>query len=313
MRTSNYGLLVLLLLNAPFFALSQDSTVTVDHKVITLKEVVIRSNLNIASFIDRIKEDTSFYKAFRNLKILGYTALNDVRMMDKKGKIQASLDSRTQQLVKNGCRWMQVLEEKTSGDIYDRLGNWNYYTLEMYAGLFFAKDTVCGETNIVSGTFFDNKSKSGIEKHKEQLKMLFFNPGRKIPGIPFIGDKIAIFDDDVAERYDFIIDMESVRGELCYVFKIVPRSDLSEDQRNKIVINEMTTWFRPENWEIVERHYDLGYKAGIYDFNVNMEIQMTKYKDYLVPSLIRYDGNWDVIFKKRERGLFTATLFDFTE
>ena len=29
-----------------------------------------------------------------------------------------------------------------------------------------------------------HKGKSGMAKHKEQLKMLFFNPGKKIPGIP---------------------------------------------------------------------------------------------------------------------------------
>src|SRR5258708_3929316 len=57
---------------------SQDSTVIVSKKVITLKEVVVRSNLNVAAFIDRVKNDTTFYKAFRNLRILGYTALNDV-------------------------------------------------------------------------------------------------------------------------------------------------------------------------------------------------------------------------------------------
>jgi hypothetical protein len=31
----------------------------------------------------------------------------------------------------------------------------------------------------------------------------------------------------------------------------------------------------------------------------------------LVPKILRYKGDWDVVFKKRERGLFTATLFDF--
>ena len=61
-----------------------DSNVTVNRKVITLKEVVVRSNLNVPAFIDRVREDTTFYKAFRNLKILGYTSLNDIRMMNKK-------------------------------------------------------------------------------------------------------------------------------------------------------------------------------------------------------------------------------------
>jgi hypothetical protein len=38
---------------------------------------------------------------------------------------------------------------------------------------------------------------------------------------------------------------------------------------------------------------------------------MTKFGEYLVPRTLRYTGNWDVAFKKRERGIFTATLFDF--
>ena len=75
-----------------------DSNVIVNKKVITLKEVVVRSNLNVPAFIDRVKEDTTFYKAFRNLKVLGYTALNDIRMMTKRGKVKATLNSKTRQL-----------------------------------------------------------------------------------------------------------------------------------------------------------------------------------------------------------------------
>jgi hypothetical protein len=29
-----------------------------------------------------------------------------------------------------------------------------------------------------------------------------------------------------------------------------------------------------------------------------------------VPVLLRYVGDWDLVFKKRERGLFTATIYD---
>lgn len=291
----------------------KDTAVTVNRNVVTLKEVVVRSNLNVPAFIDRIKDDTTFYKAFRNLKILGYTALNDIRMQDKKGAEKATLNSRTQQEVKNGCRWMRVLEEKVSGDMYNRRHNFNYYTAELYAGLFFAKDTICGENNIVKGNEFNLKSKSGIEKHKEQLKMLFFNPGKKIPGIPFIGNKIALFDEEVSKRYDFTIDMNTFKGEMCYIFKVIPRSNLTASERSDIVINEMTTWFRIDNWDIVARNYDLSYNAGVYDFNVNMEVEMTKFEDLLVPKVMRYNGTWNVIFKKRERAVFTATLFDFTK
>lgn len=290
-----------------------DSSVTVNKKVITLKEVVVRNNLNVPAFIDRVKDDTTFYKAFRNLRVLGYTALNDIRMMNKKGVAKATLNSKTKQSVNGQCRWMEVLEEKTTGDIFNRNRQYNYYTAEMYAGLFFAEDTICGETNIVKGAEFNTKGKSGLAKHKEQLKMLFFNPGKRIPGLPFIGGKIALFDEDVSDLYDFVIDMENFNGDLCYVFRIEPRTDLRVGEKDKVVINEMTTWFNITNWEIVARNYDLSYKAGVYDFDVHMEVEMTKFEDLLVPKVLRYNGTWDVVLKKREQGAFTATLFDFTK
>jgi hypothetical protein len=305
-----WRVIICLIISCPLYA--QDSLVKVQNKAVTLKEVVVRNNLNVAAFIERIKNDTTFYKAFRNLKVLGYTSLNDIAMFDKKEQVTASLHSRTKQVVNHGCRYTQVLEEQTTGDIYNKHHQFNYYTAGMYAGLFFAADTVCGETNIVGSASFSTQGKSGLAKHKEQLKMLFFNPGKKIPGIPFIGSKVALFDDEVAARYDFTIDMNAFKGEMCYVFTCTPRADLSSGEKDKIVVNNMTTWFNINTWEIVARNYDLSYDAGVYDFNVRMEVEMTKFGDYLVPKVLRYNGNWDVVIKKREKSVFTATLFDFT-
>ena len=50
---------------------------------------------------------------------------------------------------------------------------------------------------------------------------------------------------------------------------------------------------------------------GVYDFKVQMEVEMTHAGKLVVPSVMRYNGNWKIIFKKRERGVFTATLYDF--
>jgi hypothetical protein len=279
--------------------------------MITLSEVVVRQGLDVNTFLERVKNDTTFYKAFRNLRVLGFTTLNDIRMMDKYGKLKASLQGKTRQNYLNDCRTMDVLEETKTGDIYDGDYDWNYYTAELYAGLFFTKGKICNENNIVRGTDFSVKSKSGIEKHKEQLKMLFFNPGKKIPGIPFIGNKINIFDPAVAKYYDFNIDLDTYNGEFCYVFTIKAKKDLSSGQRDEIVIDDMTTWFHTKTMEVLGRTYDLSYDAGVYDFDVHMEVQMTHFENLLVPRTIFYNGNWDAAFKKRERGVFTATLFDF--
>jgi hypothetical protein len=296
----------------PAFGFGQDTSVTVEKKVITLKEVVVRNNLNVPAFIDMVQKDTTFYKAFKNLHVLGYTSLNDIRMMDKKNRVKASLASKTKQSVREGCRTMEVLEERTSGDMYDRKKNFNYYTAELYASLMFTRGKVCGEDNIVKGDELKVQGKSGMAKHKEQLKMLFFNPGSRIPGIPFIGNKIALFDEDVARLYDFVIDMQDYKGENCYVFIVKTRPDLSRGEQNDVVINNMTTWFNSRTMEIVAREYDLSYDAGVYDFDVHMEVQLDNFGNYLVPKLIRYVGNWHAMFKGRENGIFTATLFDYT-
>src|SRR5437773_9080655 len=116
-------------------------------KMVTLSEVVVRNNLDIAKFLELIKNDTTFYKAFRTLHILGFTSLNDIRMKDKNGDVKASLQSKTIQHIANGCRTMETVQESTTGDMYDHDKNFNYYTAELYAGLFFTKAAVCGENN----------------------------------------------------------------------------------------------------------------------------------------------------------------------
>ena len=280
-------------------------------KMITLSEVIVRNGMDVNRFIQQVKNDTTFYKGFRNLHLLSFTSLNDIRIKDKKGTIQASLFSKTRQIRKGNCRSMEVLQETTTGNFYNASHNYNYYTAELYAGLFFTNGSVCGENNIVGGVQFSPNKKTGIEKHKEQLKMLFFNPGKRIPGIPLIGDKINIFDPQIAKLYDFILDRVDYNNRSCYLFTIKAKEDLSWFNRNDIVIDNLVTWFDAETMEVLARNYDLSYNAGVYDFDVHMEVELTHVGQYLVPRTLRYNGSWDVAFKKRERGVFTATLFDF--
>ncbi len=284
-----------------------DTSITVGSKIVTLAEVVVNNKLNVPVFIERIKNDTSFYKAFRNLHVVSFTAINDIRMVDKIGKLDASLFSHTKQKVKNGCRTMETIDEAVTGDMYNDNKEFNYYTANMYASLFFTKGSVCGEDNIVMGREFSTAGKSGMEKHKEQLKMLFFNPGKRINGLPFMSNKTAIYDDDIADCYDMQIDWERHNNTDCYVFK----QKVKDNKRGTVVVDEMTTWFNDSTYEVVARNYSLSYNAAVYDFKVSMEVEMTKFGDLMIPSLIKYNGNWKAIFKKRERGIFTATLSDF--
>jgi hypothetical protein len=265
--------LFLLFFTQIVFSQNQDSLDNARlSQMIQLSEVVVRNRLDVEAFIQRVKNDTTFYKAFRNLRVLSFTSMNDIRMKNKKGEVTASLQSKTRQHVAKDCRTMEILNESATGDFYDKSHDYNYYTAELYAGLFFTKDQICGETNIVAGSQRNVKSKKGIEKNKEQLKMLFFDPGKKIPGIPLMGDKTAIFDKDHADRYDFSLDYVDYNGQSCYLFTIKAKSGTG------VVIDNMTTWFSSKSMEIVARNYDLSYDAGIYDFDVHMEVQMTQFR-----------------------------------
>jgi hypothetical protein len=284
-------------------------TVQAGGRTVTLSEVVVRSGMDPAGFIERVRRDTTFYKAFRNLRILNYTSLNDVRMIDKKGKVKASQQSRTRQHAWADCRVTEMLEEKHTGDFLDRSGGYNYYTAKLFESLFFSFDTVCGQHNRVRDADLGVQGKSGIEKRKEQLKMLFFNPGSDIPGIPLMGDKVRIFDKGHARLYDFDIDIRERDGTPCYVFGIKARPGLNELQDDRVVIDEMVTWFDYRSLEVLERSYSMSYDAGVYRFDVEMQVGMQRAAGLLVPSVIRYDGIWSAL-GKRERGVFTATVFD---
>jgi hypothetical protein len=287
----------------------QRDTIEAEGRLVTLSEVVVRSGTDVAGFIRRVRSDTTFYKAFRNLRVLNYESLNDIRMLDRKGALSASLRSRTRQSAWTGCRVTRTLEQTSTGDFFDRRGDYNYFTARLYDGLFFSFDTVCGQHNRVAEARLSLAGKSGLEKRKEQLKMLFFDPGGDIPGIPLLGEKARIFDPGQARLYDFDIDIRERRGRPCYVFSIQRKEGLGIFERDRAIFDEMVTWFDYATFEVMQRSYSMRYDAGVYAFDVRMDVEMAKAGTYLYPAVIRYDGAWNVALKGREKGLFTATVY----
>src|SRR5476651_1469390 len=104
-----YFLLCVCFVSVRLFA--QDTSVIIDEHRFTLSEVVVRNNFDYKRLLSQIKEDTTFYKAFRNLRVMGFSSYNDIKMLDKKGNTKASLYSKTRQNRVGDCRVMDVLEE----------------------------------------------------------------------------------------------------------------------------------------------------------------------------------------------------------
>jgi hypothetical protein len=262
-----------------------------------------RGGWDLAGFIRRVRTDTTFFKAFHNLRFINYTAINDIKVLDKKGKVDASYFSRTRQTYANGCRTMQVLEEQTTGNFYKRNKEHRYYTAELYDYLFFTHGQVCNEKESVAG-YLDERGKGQIEKNKQRLKILMFSPGSKVSGVPLMGDNAAIFEPSVAKMYDFKLTSVEYNGEDCYVFRAVPKKQYTDE----VVYNDLSTWFRKSDYTILARDYSLSYKAGVYDFDVRIKVRTQQAGKRLIPARLEYDGNWHVFSKKRERVRFTTVI-----
>jgi len=271
----------------------------------TVVIMAARKGWDVKGFIRRVQTDTTFYKAFRSLHIVSFTATNDIKVLGKDDKVVASLYSHTKQTERKGCRGMQVLDEKTTGDFYKKNKEYNYYTAELYAYLFFTKGTICGEDDIVAG-HMNEQGKGKLEKSKAELKQLIFNPGSHISGVPLMGDKAAIFDDNIARHYDFKLLSENYAGEDCYLFKVI----LKKGEEKSVVYNELSTWFRKSDYSIVARDYSLSYHTILYDFNVHMKVRTAPIGSKLLPTSIYYDGNWHVFTKRREKVKFTS-IFNY--
>ncbi len=270
----------------------------------TLEAVIVTNeNFRPEDFIRRVKNDTTFYKAFKTLRIITYNAENNIRVFGKNGKMKASLVSETKQIYRDGCRTMQVLEENITGDFYKKNGDYRYYTAGLFASLFFTKGKICGENNIVRGNL--DASGSGFEKRKAQLKQLMFNPGARIGGVPGMGNKAAIFSPEVAKMYNFKVSKEEKNGHTCYKFSATARPEFAKE----VVIDKFVTWFRDSDYSIVARDYSLSFNTIAYDFDVDMHVDLIQKGNQLLPAFISYQGNWKVAFQDRERVNFTVSFF----
>src|SRR6478609_8782277 len=93
-----YAILLSILLPYKIFAQQNDSfrvegkdtTIIIDKGTFTLKPVIVRNHMDYNSLLRRIQNDTTFYKAFRNLHVVEFSAYNNIRMLDKKENVQAT-------------------------------------------------------------------------------------------------------------------------------------------------------------------------------------------------------------------------------
>lgn len=258
-----------------------------------------RGGFEVADFIQQVETDESFYKAFKNIRTLSYSAENEIQIKDKKGKLKAEYFSVSRQESDGDCREMTLESEKIEGDFFKKNREYRYYTAKLFDRVFYTQGRVC-ESDAV-----ENSKPNALERQYVELKKLIFSPGQEAD-VPFIGKKTAIFSKEMRPYYDFFIQSEKYTdGTPCYVFKAVAKPDFKED---KTVIKYLETWFSKEDFQITARNYKLEYYGAVFDFSVEMDVRIKNIGKAFVPSKVQYKGFFDVPLKKPEYGEFIVEL-----
>ncbi|MBK0381275.1 hypothetical protein [Mucilaginibacter segetis] len=277
----------------------------------TIRTIVIDSAVNIRShrlnvqdFIDAVLADTSFYKAFQDMKRYSFTAENRIYTYDKKNRVNGKIYRKLRHIDNNGTHRLEYLAKSDSGNVFKRNGKYQLYTVEMFDYIFtnaYNADFVKGEGLPGDG------SKNG--SYKAKLKMLIFSPGRKISGLPFISNKTAIFSRDMHQFYNYEFALGKYLDTIpVYRFKVIRKPSTADGD---VVIRELTTIFDARTFQILGRYVDMKYSNLLFDFDVQMNIEMNNFNGVLLPTKISYQGNWDIPFHKEERASFLIVQKDY--
>ena len=275
--------------------------------IISLKidsPVNIRAHrLNAQDFINAIVTDTSFYRAFRLMKLYNFVADNRIYTYDKKNHVNGKIYRRIKHGVINGKHHTEYLAKTDSGSVYKKNGKYELYTVEMFDFIFgnaYNTDFEKGDHGTMGG-------KNG--SYKGKLKTLIFEPGRKITGLPFISNKTEIFSRDMKQYYSYQFAKGMYLDSIpVYRFKVIKKPSTAEDD---VMIREMTTIFDARDMKILGRYVDMKYHNFLFSFDIQMNIELNRYYGELLPVKVSYQGNWDIPFHQTERASFLITQRDY--
>ncbi len=281
-------------------------------KFVTLDSITIaatKKGFDVADFIELIKEDTSFTYAFMHLRLCDQLIENDFVYYDRKENEIAKGKLIKKQIYQDDCRWMEDVSTDSEGKFFKRNGEYRFFTSALFADAFFTEGKICSYVPRFKKPEEIDRME-GMEKRKQQLKTLIFNPGASIDGIPIIKERLAIFDEKMIPYYDYAIETNSENETEYYVFKVSPKTTLSQRDKDYIVLHELETWFSRKDFKIHKRNYQLKNKTALFDFDVDIKVQMQEIDEYLIPEEIEYDGYWKIPMMKAEK---SKQLIRFSE
>lgn len=263
---------------------------------------------DVTAFVKQVMDDTTFYKAFLNMKTFPHKVRSGLKVRNKKEKETASL-SREGQLVMDGKLNVRIdlTVDEEDGKLKNRKGEFRYLTAEMYDEVFWPKGSYPANNTIKNRE--QELVKGGkIEEYKSELKKFMFNPGQEIGTVPFIGKKMALFAEHMVKYYNYRIWSDKRSGRACWVFSADAKPEF---KANKTVIKSMDTWFDKNTWQVRARQYHLQHASLFLDFDIKIKVENVSIKGSTVPTQINYNGQFDLPLKKPEIVRFWLQLSDW--
>jgi hypothetical protein len=295
---------MLLAVLGPSGAVHAQGEVDTIMNVIQLGDLVIRAQgngFNVEGFVQQVMDDTTFQHAFLNTRYHPHRVKSLFRVRNKDERETASLYRRGRLVREGPVARIELDSVSEQGRLRERDGGLRYLTAEMYDDVFFPKGSWTASNRIAQRQQEIDRS-SRFDKYKSELKKFMFNPGQEIASVPMIGDKLALFDQEMMPFYDYRIDQGFRSGHSCWVFSAVSKDTVDGDpaDADDTVIKRMFTWFDQSGMQVVAREYRIAHASLILDFDISIAVDNTLVNGQLVPVKVTYDGVWDIPFKKRE-------------
>lgn len=280
-------------------------------KVVTLKSVDIQAvedDFDTEAFIKMVKADSTFYLAFKAMNYYPATYSGWLKVYKKGEKEKGHVNRKAERFRSDNLMWVEILEEEVKGKIQKKNGNYKYLTAETWDDVFFPSEK--RKVNMKGQNDFEKeKGLSKTEKHKMEIKKMMFNPGIEVEGVPFVGDKMGIFDDIMHKYYSYSVYTSHYKDTIkCLVFEaeIDPKY-----KKGKTVIKSLSTYFDQETFQVMKREINLEFYSLFIDFNIFIKVENQIFNNVLLPEKIYYKGFFDIPFMKKEEVEFLLEDFNY--
>lgn len=301
---------ILVLLIFPVFCFSQSKvaqSVMLDSVMIT----AVKDGFSVDEFIHYVKTDTTFYQGFKNLRYYNHDFHSELKVLKGNGDVVGFLYREGEYSISNNLLTVSVDSSYNDGKIYNRKGKYRYYTPEFFDEIFFPKDSISVTKNARGGK---KEIKDENEQNEEDAKTIVFSigSGNVEAGNSKKKKKLAVFDIDMQQYYDYLISQEIFQDSIeCYSFTVRMKEGLEKKDEEQVLIRELVSYFDKKTFNVMYRKYVMTYRYWLIDLDVTIEVFMDYELDILIPSYIHYDGYWDIPFSKPEYAEFKLWNYRF--